>query len=304
MAVTVHVPDWLIVGKSVTGAAHQKQNKPCQDKYKFYKNDGVIILAVADGHGSPKSPYSDIGAELAVDVAIEVCQRFLEQVEGSGLSMSAIKRHAEEDLPRLIVKEWIQRVEDYLRNRKAQNDPEEKDKSFLIKYGSTLLTALLTSNYAIFLQLGDGDILLVDDEGNVKYPIPRDERLLGNETTSLCSPRAWDEMQTAFYILNEPLPALILLASDGYSNSFKSQQDFMLVGRDFLLLMQEHGIGLIEKRLEEWLSEVSAQGSGDDIAVCIAFKSLNHPKNYEAKPDGAAETADTSTSTDIQPVRE
>lgn len=271
---------WRVIGKKVIGAAHQQQGKPCQDREKIH-NEEITVLAVADGHGSPNSPFSDTGAELAVTSAVEICRDFYAKTKDLGLT--AIKRYAEEELPKLIVKEWVKRVEeDYLKNGTLTKGMKPLEgRSLLIKYGSTLLVSLICPEYILFLQLGDGDILMVNGEGQVQQPIRRDPRLLGNETTSLCSPQAWKEMQTAFLTYHESPPRLILLSTDGYSNSYKSREDFLKVARDYDQLAREQGISVIEEKLAEWLEEVSAQGSGDDITVCLAF--LN---DQPASPNG------------------
>lgn len=276
---------WRIVHQRITGAAHQQQGKPCQDREKIY-NKEITVLAVADGHGSPNSPFSDQGAELAVTSAVEICCDFYAKTKELGLT--AIKRYAEEELPKLIVKEWVQRVEEYhLKNGTLTKDMKPLEgRSLLVKYGSTLLVSLICPEYMLFLQLGDGDILMVDGEGQVQQPIRHDSRLLGNETTSLCSPQAWKEMQTAFLTYHESPPRLILLSTDGYSNSYKSREDFLKVARDYDQLAREHGIGVIEEKLTEWLEEVSAQGSGDDITVCLAFLNDQLASRNEVVTDG------------------
>lgn len=289
---------WHVIGQKVTGAAHQQKNKPCQDSYKYY-NKEVTVLAVADGHGSPNSPFSDIGALLAAISAVEICRDFYAKTKELGLT--AIKRYAEEELPKLIVKEWVQRVEEHhLKNSTLRNDMKPlQGHSLLVKYGSTLLTALLCHEYLLFLQLGDGDILIVDGEGQVQQPIQRDPRLLGNETTSLCSPQAWKEMQTAFLTFHESPPRLILLSTDGYSNSYKSHEDFLKVAQDYDQLAQEHGVKLIENKLSEWLEEVSAQGSGDDITVCLAFQNDPPAPLNEVVPDEHQRPTGSGSSTTV-----
>ena len=45
-----------------------------------------------------------------------------------------------------------------------------KDDDPMRAYGATLLAALITPNYLLLLQLGDGDILIVDSAGRVARP--------------------------------------------------------------------------------------------------------------------------------------
>lgn len=300
---TIYSQNWRLIGKSVTGAVHQLHNKTSQDCFKIH-NEEPLILAVADGHGSQNSPFSDLGAQLAVEVGVDTCLKFYNHAKQSNLKLDMIKQMAEEELPKIIVKEWVQKVTDDYQSRRDIIEGSLDIGSLLVKYGSTLLIALLSPNFHIYLQLGDGDILLVDEKGIVSSPISRDQRLIGNQTTSLCSPEAWKEIRTAFFSSHEPLPALILLASDGYSNSYKSEADFHKVGQDYHFLAQKYGIKLIEEKLEEWLHEVSAQGSGDDITACLAFRSMIYPGDDQVNTDDADKKSSACSSADIQSVRE
>jgi hypothetical protein len=65
------------------------------------------------------------------------------------------------------------------------------------------------------------------------------------------------------------LPALVLLTTDGYSNSFRSDVDFLKIGSDYLQIIREQGIATLAEELPEILTEASQQGSGDDITLAI-----------------------------------
>lgn len=269
-------PLWQVIGASVRGAAHKRENKPCQDAVQWRQADEFAVLAVADGHGSERSPYSDRGAQIAVEVAVALLHSLYTGFLTGPATLSAVKRYAEEQLSEKIVREWRERVKkDYAANLSdggVEREPlEERD--LLVGYGSTLLAALLAQDFLFFLQLGDGDILAVAGDGTVVRPIPRDERLIANETTSLSTPDAWREVRVAFLPIHDENPVLVLLSTDGYANSFVSDQDFLQVGADYLRLIREEGIEWLASQLEAWLNEASAQGSGDDITVSLAFRS-------------------------------
>ena len=51
----------------VKGATHQRNGLPCQDSKKIVEiSDDIVMIAVADGHGSEKCPRSD-SMETAVE---------------------------------------------------------------------------------------------------------------------------------------------------------------------------------------------------------------------------------------------
>ncbi len=155
----------------------------------------------------------------------------------------------------------------------SSSKPGARVNNFLPVYGATLLSVLVTPAYALTLQLGDGDILTVTDEGKVQRTLPRDERLFAEETTSLGMPDAWKEFQLCFQVLSRHYPALFLLSTDGYINCFPSDNDFYQVGRDILRMIKLKGIESIRNNLSTWLTEATNLGSGDDATLGIIFRS-------------------------------
>ena len=65
------------------------------------------------------------------------------------------------------------------------------------------------------------------------------------------------------------LPALILVSTDGYANSFVDEAAFLQVGSDFLNVIRTDGLAEVQANLETWLSGASQAGSGDDITLGI-----------------------------------
>jgi hypothetical protein len=130
----------------------------------------------------------------------------------------------------------------------------------------------MTDTFSVYLQLGDGEILTVSDGGDVRRIIPPDDRLLGNETTSLCSRTAWQDFRVVFQVQYLSAPALILLSTDGYINSFTDAGQFLEVGSDLLEMIRNAGIEAVDGELQGWLAEASHQGSGDDITLGIVYR--------------------------------
>ena len=100
------------------------------------------------------------------------------------------------------------------------------------------------------------------------------DRLLGNETTSLCAPEAWRDFRVSFQLLRQSHPALILLSTDGYPNSFRDESGFLQVGSDLLSMIQQHGLAKVKDSLAGWLSDSTHAGSGDDVTLGIIYSSL------------------------------
>ena len=194
-------------------------------------------------------------------------------------NLSAIKRTAEERLPQLIARKWQDlTVRDWHTHPFSPDELETLEKKAgttarqaveanpVLAYGATLLGVVVTETFILYLQLGDGDILAVSATGQVERPVPKDERLLGNETTSLSGEQAWRDFQVCFQVMANP-PALILLSTDGYANSFRDEAGFSKVGSDLLDLLRSEGVDRVNASLKPWLAEASQIGSGDDITL-------------------------------------
>jgi serine/threonine protein phosphatase PrpC len=139
-----------------------------------------------------------------------------------------------------------------------------------LAYGATLVALAITSRYVIYSQLGDGDILVVRNDGRVERPLPRKHEFMSNQTVSLCSHRAHDEFQIRVDAVRGAAPALIMLSTDGYANCFGDDEAFFKVGADFLDYLRAEGPSFVRDKLEDWLRQSSRDGSGDDITVGLA----------------------------------
>jgi len=139
----------------------------------------------------------------------------------------------------------------------------------VLAYGATLLLAVVGESFALFVQLGDGDILVVPASGPVTRPLPDDARLLGNETTSLCMPGADREFRFACRPLADDATVL-LLATDGLGNAYPDEGSFRQVGADLLERIRSGGLDAVAHQLDDYLREVSIH-SGDDVTVAVVW---------------------------------
>jgi hypothetical protein len=76
-------------------------------------------------------------------------------------------------------------------------------------------------------------------------------------------------------VTNGALPSLVLLSTDGYANSFRSDEDFLKIGQDYLEIIREQGISSLAEELPAILTEATQQGSGDDITLAILQDDLS-----------------------------
>lgn len=292
------MPDWQALGCSVRGASHVRDGLPNQDAMLLDGEASGVVAAVADGHGGARHFRSADGARLAVAAAHEALLALAETFQRSDAAERA--RVAAVELPLRIVTRWIELTQQHLAGQPI-SDAEwaaliasEGDDALaavradpLLAYGATLIAALVLPGCRVLTQLGDGDLIAVDGEGHTTRPVPRDERLGGNITTSICRPGAEADFRSIVLDAGDPAtPALLLLATDGYANSFRSDADFLQVGSDFLALLRQHGAGAVEQQLEGILGHASTHGSGDDItlAMLVAPQAAPAPQRVAAQP--------------------
>ena len=287
---------WWITGKSVRGAAHRRRDIPNQDALNWTPLEDrrpPVLVALADGHGGEKSFRSDVGARIAVNVALDALGELVEarRRNDDEDNLTFVNRFCHEYIPRKIWTYWRRAVDEELERTPFEkselalvfpdNPPENpiRDERRFRPFGSTLVAALFTDEFFFFLQLGDGDAIVVDDRA-VATRVFDDPPTLGEETHSLCGEEAWKRTKCRFQKISDQPPVLTLLATDGYSKSFVNDEAFLQVGTDLLKIVRKQGVDYVDHNLETWLSEASSDGSGDDATAALIY----HLEDDEGSP--------------------
>ncbi len=275
---------WKVAHACVRGSSHHRSGLPNQDAAQCTVTPGaqgsVAVAVVSDGHGSPRHFRSQIGSSLAVSTVAGTLQAFLRESAGGNGHVPFVPEQVHE-LERKIVSVWLAAIysdlgqnpfsEAELANLERQEGPEaraEVESAPELAYGATLLAVGATDKVLLYLQLGDGEILSVTANGTTTRPLPPDDRLIANQTTSLCQPEAWKDFRSA-WVTAPALPSLVLLSTDGYANSFRSDEDFLKIGQDYQEIIRQQGIASLAEELPSILTEATQQGSGDDITLAI-----------------------------------
>lgn len=266
-------PKWEALGNSVRGVSHIASNKPNQDAIQIDNTSSMALVAVSDGHGSQKYFRSERGSAIAVKVAqslLQQCASSLEKATVKDMNyMTAV-------LGKKLCQCWVDEVNKDIEQHPFSHLEKETleyygialEEGFVV-YGATLLASLVTDEYALCFQLGDGDILTVSETGMVERMFPPEESFITNETHSLSEPEAWRHSRVSLLLLDSEFPTLIMLSTDGYSNSFSSDEGFEQVGSDMVSMIKDKGVAYVKENLNEWLKEASANGSRDDVTVGI-----------------------------------
>ena len=278
------VAAWTVLGESVLGASHVRDARPNQDAWLADTlANGVVVMAVADGHGGALHCRSDRGSRFAAECAIAVMHAWRDDGDFERFSRQ---------FPASLVTAWRERVSADLdaaalgrAEVPASGLPPGRgvDELFdnpVLAYGTTVLVAIVRTDRIWFAQLGDGDCLAVDGSGTVRRPVPGDDALAGNMTTSLCQQDAAAQFRTAQIgpcgADDDARMRLVLLSTDGYANAFKTDRDFLQIGGDYLNWIDEQGVAAVARQLPEVLAEATLRGSGDDVTLLMAY-STNRP---------------------------
>jgi serine/threonine protein phosphatase PrpC len=247
---------------------HERSGAPNQDAVATGLVDGGgLVIALADGHGASRHVRSDRGAAIAVEFAIEQARS------------AVFARHSAEHplvaATDRILAGWRARVLDDYQARPFTEQERRRagvdlDDAPLIAYGATLLISVLAADQVHLAQIGDGDIVVVTEQGGVTTPVPGDSRLVADETTSLCGTNARADFRFAT-VPKANDATVVVLATDGYGLAFADANWRQTVGRDLLGAIRESGLDGVANQLPGWLAD-SARVGGDDVTVAIAAR--------------------------------
>ena len=250
---------WRVIAASIRGSAHANSGQANQDAvaWRPLPFDGLVV-AVSDGHGSEHSPRSERGSRFAVEEACRAAEVAF-SVAGSDEDVASVLRSSV--LP-VVVERWRSAVQTDLRSDPLISDTDDS----LLLYGATLLVVVVTRAGVAAAQIGDGDIVVVRDSGNSEHLIRPDDRFVAGETPSLCLDDPLSYARVAS--LSGPAPGLLVLATDGYGNSFADEHWVGAVGPDLLEHLRSKGMDWVQERLGDWLAD-SARVAGDDVTVAL-----------------------------------
>ena len=313
--------EWRVIGETVPGASHLRAGIPNQDAILQLRQSSVrlpVVVSISDGHGSNKCFRSDRGSRFAVRIGTDLLDELIHG-RHAALPPAEIESKVRDSLTAEFIKRWRAAVDADLRREPFRAEEFarmiEKDGAHArrlveanpyLAYGATSLSFLLTPAYALYLQLGDGEMVTVSEQGEIGHPLPEDARLLANETTSLCLDKAAADFRLAVHPHGAgDLPALILMTTDGYYNSFSTTAGFHQVGGDLLqMLREEDGFGTVNRNVKGWLEEATSAGSGDDctLAIICRMGALNTTPSPDDADTTTAPPAASSNTASPQPL--
>jgi len=266
------------IDASVCGASHKRSGTECQDSYRFIDKGDVLILVVADGHGSAACPHSKSGSEIAVNVFCESMSAYCDiYSDDLNALLTFFHREGDTTVAKSIDTTWKQRILEEHSNQERDIEPDEtqlddgwKEKIYTL-YGTTLAGLLITPLFRFAFQLGDGDMVFISESGVL--PLLETDKILGVEVHSLSKKEAWEKAVTAVQRLDNSLtePYAYMLTTDGFANSYPNEEEYREAAKGYFDTVKEHGCNAVNENLNDWLWQTSEQGCGDDITLLMAY---------------------------------
>jgi len=266
-----HQPGWTVLSASRIGSVHLRDELPLQDAVLTWSDGAQAVAAVADGHGHKAHFRSDIGSALAAVSAVEELRRVVGELTDPETAGDIVTSAAA-----AIVDNWVGKVQHHVEaNPFDLNDEQQAYAAHdpLRPYGTTLLAAAVSGDLLVVLQIGDGDAVLVTDQGEAVRAVADDPQLDGLHTSSLCEPEPLRALRSAVIDTRVEDVALAFLCTDGFGTSRVDAEGWWRqTGEQLVDFGRPRGLDWIREQLPQWLEE-PAQIGGDDTSMVIIARS-------------------------------
>lgn len=267
---------------TVRGESHIASGKVCQDWSEFRSSENYAVAVVADGHGSKKHFRSNIGSKMAVKVTLKTIDNFYRNAEEFEKSFTSDPKKIIKKIQKYIISYWNKEIIWYHRHNPITEEErslftEKELKAIKLEsiYGTTLIATVMGKNFSFGIQIGDGSMVILDEDCDTLMPIEGDENP-ANLTASMCNSNAID-MFNMFYTFDQPLAMFV--STDGLYTSFSSSEDFL----DYHTIIA----GQLDKADEfrevvlRNITKRTKYGTQDDISFSCVFEQGNINENLQ-----------------------
>lgn len=262
------------LNKTVIGASHITAGTKCQDWSTVKITDEYCLAVVADGHGSKKHFRSDIGSKAAVHAVCDTIENFCENMQNFEKAFIKNPDNIISKIQKKTILCWNDIVNNYHsavpvkpEETAMLTDEEYNDLKLESIYGTTLIAVFMTTHFCFGIQLGDGSMVIVNDDGSTVMPIEDDESCPANLTASMCNSNAFD-LFSRFYRIGST-PIAMLVSTDGLYTSFNSKESFEEYNH--IIVSQLDNVERSEIMIENNLKKRTQHGSQDDISLSLIF---------------------------------
>lgn len=137
-------------------------------------------------------------------------------------------------------------------------------------YGATLLAIAQYKDHIFILQIGDGDITVIDEDDNVDYPIRKSNYMLGNETDSLCQNDAINRFNLIYF---QRKVKIAMLNTDGITNALENESELKIFAKGIYDNVNEEP-EKFRSSIKPFLRMFS-NATQDDCTLCFIANKIN-----------------------------
>lgn len=281
---------------SCQGESHKASDKECQDYSLTWQNEdkSITIAVVCDGHGGDSYFRSATGAKLAATITVEQLRQFLTDVDTSRFAELPFTatgtqetQESESELDdvmrrlfRSIYSRWRNAITEDGNRELTEWEREHVEQKYIdllgdedriVKaYGCTLMAYVCTNDYWFAFHLGDGKLVMLNDQFEFSQPVPWDEKCFLNKTTSLCGKEPVKDFR--FCIQGDgSFPIAVFLGSDGLDDTYGDGDKLNSFYGSIVKELASKGQEDVVNMLKEDLPKISKMGSQDDMSVAVVF---------------------------------
>ena len=277
------------------GVKHINEGIPCQDNYHIFPDASnikkeFIIVAVSDGHGDKKHDQSEFGSKIACEQLCNFVKETLEDKKFSGVDFfTSVK------FKTMLVDRWKANVLEHHKNKFSEDSALETDaEKILLRYGTTLLFAFIFNGFYVVGQLGDGGIIILNnDDAKCRMHKPMPNAKIGGGTASLCMEYADAFMNIKVY--PEEDCSGIVLMTDGYYDLWSSNESRFKASKFFIdtLISNESDIDKAELAYKEKYNE-AVDFAVDDVTNGLLIPLKTKDKTNDNKKQYAVSNIHSS----------
>lgn len=239
---------------SIIGYKNLAKNRQSQDYATYKKINNTLICAVADGHSTDFFEYSHEGAKFACESFIEILEKYVDITKEE-----FEKELSKKNIQILIYEKWMNLVNEHYK----KNNPIIS-KTQYIKYSTTLLGCFITDKFIVSIKLGDGNII-INENNEYKKIIDINS---GRIVNSLGRINAYESMYFTINNIDNSDNSIVLF-TDGYENSFSNDLE-LFKSLDKTIQKYRKNIFsrfLLLNKYEEYLNKLSESVVHDDISI-------------------------------------
>ncbi len=253
---------WRVCQASVIGSAHVHSGTRCQDfcghNLVLGPNDTVVLLFAADGAGT---------ANRSHEAAQLVCESFENHFKSLVLQGANAG-----DIEKAECRKWIIQAREAIRNRAAAAGGTARE------YACTFLGAILGESASMFMQIGDGAIVVScpeqpDEYDPVMWP---EEAEYANMTYFVSDDDAEDHLQTSKSASSVNEVAILTDGLQRIALHIASKSAHSPFFRTFFNPLRNEEVGVSERLCEELISFLNSdqvqERTDDDKTLVMATR--------------------------------